>query len=80
MWRKKELELYANPITGLAEAVIKQWNLDGRPKGDADGVKVWADLLTMYAAAMHGGVAHGEVARKGGTTSVKSGRINKNGR
>jgi hypothetical protein len=56
MWHKRELKVHNNPVIDLAAAVIRQWNVDGRPRGDADGVQVWADLISAHAKTMRTGV------------------------
>jgi len=52
MWKKRELRVHNNGIYDLAKEVIKQWNTDGRPRGDMPGVEVWADVLVAHQQQM----------------------------
>lgn len=42
-WTKEELSVFKDPIYGLAYAVVKQWLLDGKPKGC--DIKPWVKIL-----------------------------------
>lgn len=43
-YKKSELTLIKNPVKALALAIIKQWQLDGRPKGDAAAIEIWKKI------------------------------------
>jgi hypothetical protein len=47
-WHKSELMLHNKGMRSLAVAVLKQWQLDGKPKGDSESIRLWADLLKAH--------------------------------
>jgi hypothetical protein len=55
MWTKDELKVKKYGYVDLASAIIKQWNIDGRPRGDKDGVLLWAQLIQAHSSQMHNG-------------------------
>jgi hypothetical protein len=46
----------------LASAVIQQWKLDGKPRNDVEGVKLWATLIESHHKTMLS-VRHGRLHR-----------------
>ena len=47
-YKKKELKLHKNGYYDLAKAVMTQWQIDGRPRGDEIGVKLWVELIKAH--------------------------------
>jgi hypothetical protein len=50
----------------LAIEIIRQWNEDGRPRGDMPGIRFWADLIAAHERMMRANrsVRHGSVVRQ----------------
>ena len=44
-WRKDELVRHDNGYQALAIAVLKRWQLDGKPAGDKKAVDTWKQLV-----------------------------------
>lgn len=44
-WTKREKSVVVNPVLSLAEAVIRQWELDGKPKSDEEAIKYWKGVM-----------------------------------
>lgn len=61
MYKGRELRLKKNGYYDLATEVIRQWNTDGRPRGDMEGVRLWAELLQSHQKIMTGVIKHGEL-------------------
>jgi len=63
MYKKRELKVHKDGYYDLAKEVIKQWNTDGRPKGDKKGVALWAELIQAHQRQMFGtGVRQGSLS------------------
>lgn len=45
----------------LSRAVIKQWSIDGKPKRDLEGVKLWAQLLELHHKQMSKAVKNASI-------------------
>lgn len=60
-YKKRELALRTHGYYDLAKEVIKQWNTDGRPRGDLKQIEIWGDLIRAHESMMHGnhGIRHG---------------------
>jgi len=54
-YKPKELKLKVHGYYDLAQAVIQQWNVDGRPRGDTKGIEMWAELIQSHEQLMHRG-------------------------
>lgn len=52
-WSRKELRTAPDGYYDLAAAVIEQWKQDGQPRGDREGVEMWAELLQSHRRMMH---------------------------
>ena len=53
-YKKRELKLHKHGYYDLAREVLRQWHVDGKPRGDESGIKPWADLLMAHRELMHG--------------------------
>jgi hypothetical protein len=60
MFTKDELKIKPNGYVDLAAAIIRQWQLDGKPANDADGIRMWSSLLDSHHRTMIN-VRHGVV-------------------
>lgn len=47
-YKRHELNLHNKSYVSLAKAVIRQWNMDGRPRGDEEGIVLWGELLDLH--------------------------------
>jgi hypothetical protein len=57
------MKIHKHKFYDLAVAIIKQWQLDGKPKGDTEGVKIWADLVAAHQDQMyHDGIKRGDLS------------------
>lgn len=54
-WKKREMRLKSQGYYDLAKEVVKQWSMDGKPKSDFEGVKLWAELLIAHKQQMNTG-------------------------
>jgi len=62
MYKRRELKLHKDGYYDLAKEVIRQWNMDGRPRGDIPGINAWADIIRSHQQMMLGGaVRKGEL-------------------
>jgi len=64
MYKRRELKIMKDGYYDLAKEVIRQWNQDGRPRGDEKGIELWSDIIHSHQAMM--------INRKVG---IKRGRI-----
>jgi len=48
MYTKREMKIHKNSFVDLASAVIRQWHFDGRPRGDFESIKDWAEILRLH--------------------------------
>jgi len=46
-YTRNELKPKQDPLAALALAVARQWALDGRPKHEEQGAKVWRDMYSQ---------------------------------
>jgi hypothetical protein len=49
---KKDTLIYNDGYYSLAAAVLKQWNQDGRPRGDMEGVRTWETFIRQHHKMM----------------------------
>jgi hypothetical protein len=61
MFKKRDYKLCSRGYIDLATAVVRQWRDDGRPMGDAEGAKMWAQLLDAHKKQMHSAIRAGEL-------------------
>jgi hypothetical protein len=55
-YKRRELKVHKDGFYDLAKAVMHQWNTDGRPRGDEEGISLWAELLQSHQQQMMRGV------------------------
>lgn len=53
MYTRRELRIYKNGYVDLAKEVVRQWNIDGRPRGDEVGIQLWSDLIDAHMKQQH---------------------------
>ena len=58
-YKRRELRVCNNGYYDLAKEVIRQWKQDGMPRGDMEGVNLWADLLKSHQRMMRKGAHNG---------------------
>ena len=44
-WTKDELRVCPYKYLDLAAAVIRRWQIDGRPKTDEPGIRLWKQVI-----------------------------------
>ena len=52
-YKRRELKLKTAGYYDLAKEVIRQWNTDGRPRSDLEGIEMWAELVASHQSMMH---------------------------
>ena len=62
MYKRRELKIYKKSFYDLAKNVIRQWDIDGRPKGDERGIILWAELIQAHEKQMIGRVKQGSIS------------------
>lgn len=45
-WTKEELTVYTDGTRALIRAVVKQWIIDGKPRGD--DMSPWFSMMKLY--------------------------------
>lgn len=51
-WTHEELQIYKKGPAALANAVVKQWKIDGMP--DEPGIKPWIALVKQFETEENG--------------------------
>ena len=53
-WTREEQKLYNHRWLDLIPAIIRQWNLDGKPSNCQDTMDCWLRLLQQLQEDSHG--------------------------
>jgi hypothetical protein len=51
-YKREELKVHKDGYSALAAAVMRQWNEDGRPRGDAEGASLWGSIIEAHQQRM----------------------------
>lgn len=46
-WTRDEMRVHKNGMSALAAAVIKQWQLDGKPEADRQAIEAWRRVIDV---------------------------------
>ena len=51
-YKRHEIKIMKDGYYDLAKEVIRQWNQDGKPRGDLPGIQMWKEVLQVHQSMM----------------------------